>query len=479
MNDAENKTSTSHSIRWTTNELQIWVQAGLIDIDLLEENKIDELANFIIANKEKLYACYHELESEFPYQVILPAAHEWNTTYQLQVIDRKTGQIIKTLDRIENIDLVDGLSFKVKVQDLENWKKETAVVKKLTDTQKDHLKRALTELSKNGQSLFDTKTIVAIIEEVLKSTDKVSTYPVGGHIIDQKLPKAQKQNIDPSIDIHVKGIRNLSVSEHNIIKTISLLLEQKKQNQEIEEPHYNQTLAKSLLTAGYNSPPRSIRLKPHEFYRAYMGRPDYSGSDIKFMNKALFEFAQRQFPVTYEYREKIEDEGINHRIEFLSPLIEVFLITSNLTDKEKEKVNNGDKSTKHVRSEFIFCVNPIFTHQIENKFIVYPADINRRLTDAAGGHSKVTASMHLLLDWVLRDISAKRPKNEINEDKLIETLELEKQRKQGRKSRMNNRIKKDIEAIKKLGPIKNWEKKKNSSGGSKFIFEYKQLPDLW
>lgn len=308
-----------------------------------------------------------------------------------------------------------------------------------------------------------------VVEDEIKSPSKVPTYPLSAHLIDQQLPPAIKK---VEIRVKGKGIRNLSVSDHNIIKAVGVLLEQKKQSQEKDAFCTGQPLSKALLNSGYSEPPKIIRVSPHEYYTAYMGLQNYSGGDIKFIDKATLKFTQRKFPVVYDYIEKAGTENRTQRIEFEAPLIELFLLYPNLTDKEKERLNYGDKAIKRSKREFIFHCNPIFTHQVGGKFITYPKDINRRLASAAGGQKKVTASMHLLLAFVLRDISAGRPGNKINEDRLVETLELENQR--GRKSRLYDRLKKDIDAIKKLGPIKKCEKRKNAVGGYKYVFEYVQ-----
>jgi hypothetical protein len=115
-------------------------------------------------------------------------------------------------------------------------------------------------------------------------------------------------------------------------------------------------------------------------------------------------------------------------------------------------------------------LNPIFTDQIDKKFIEYPEDTNRRLVIAAGGHKKVTASMSRLMDYLLRDISAKRYRSEINEDKLPYMLGLEKYIEQRQKKKLQERIEKDIQANINLGIILSVEKRPNTTGGLKWVF---------
>src|SRR5262249_19887245 len=114
--------------------------------------------------------------------------------------------------------------------------------------------------------------------------------------------------------------------------------------------------------------------------------------------------------------------------------------------------------------------NPIFTDQIDTKFIEFPEDTNRRLVIAAGGHRKVTASMQILMEYALREISAKRCKLEINEENLPKILGLENEIKQRKSKKIRERVKKDIEAITNLGLILHSELIPNSTGGKKWVF---------
>jgi len=104
-----------------------------------------------------------------------------------------------------------------------------------------------------------------------------------------------------------------------------------------------------------------------------------------------------------------------------------------LTAEEKERLDNGDNSVREAKGEIVIALNPIFTDQIDTKFIEFPIDTNRRLVIAAGGHNKVTSSMQTLMEWMLRDLSAKRYKTEFNEENLPYMLGLEKYVKQNRK----------------------------------------------
>lgn len=74
------------------------------------------------------------------------------------------------------------------------------------------------------------------------------------------------------------------------------------------------------------------------------------------------------------------------------------------------------------------------------------------------------------MEYMLREISAKRYRCEINEEKLPYILGLETYVKQKRKKVLQDRIEKDIQAIINMGIILNFEKAQNSTGGKKWVF---------
>lgn len=78
--------------------------------------------------------------------------------------------------------------------------------------------------------------------------------------------------------------------------------------------------------------------------------------------------------------------------------------------------------------------------------------------------------MQTLMEWMLRDLSAKRYKTEINEENLPYMLGLEKYVKQNRKKLLKERIEKDVHAMINMGIVLEVEKKPNSTGGVKWIF---------
>jgi hypothetical protein len=217
-----------------------------------------------------------------------------------------------------------------------------------------------------------------------------------------------------------------------------------------------------------------LKFRPGELYKAYIGHDEYSGHDIQFINNELLQLEGRRMLIKYDRIKKIiknkKTEILTDRIEDFQSLIKIISFIPDLTDEEKALLDTGDQSVRERKGEIVIALNPIFTDQIDTKFIEFPADTNRRLVIAAGGHNKVTASMTTLMEWMLREMSNKRYKAEINEDKLPYILGLEKYVKQNRKKLLNERVDKDIDAIKNMGIILRAEKVPNAVGSYKWAF---------
>ena len=249
-----------------------------------------------------------------------------------------------------------------------------------------------------------------------------------------------------------------------------------KQETPKDENFYGGNAPSQIVSYGQTQHQKAavLKFKPSELYKAYMGKDDYSGADITFINTTLHQLESKKVLIKYDRIKKIKngknEETLTDRIEDFQSLIKIILFIPDLTDAEKARLDSGERSIRESKAELVIALNPIFTDQIDTKFIEFPIDTNRRLVLAAGGHSKVTASMQTLMEWMLRDISAKRYVSEMNEDTLPHVLGLEKYVKEKRKKLLQERIEKDIQAMINLGLLLEVEKKPNSTGGTKWIF---------
>src|SRR5271165_1892323 len=76
-----------------TKELKILADANLIPADLLESSKQNELHDFVRKNKDILRSSIKNLNNDL-YSTKMRPQIESDSAYELQVIDKRTGQII-------------------------------------------------------------------------------------------------------------------------------------------------------------------------------------------------------------------------------------------------------------------------------------------------------------------------------------------------------------------------------------------------
>jgi len=479
--------NTPLNISWHKEEIEQWVAAGLVPEELLHPSKFREFADYIATNYEMLTNHYKYPSKEETWQVTLPPIEELDKTYELQVIDTITGKVVKVLNKAAHFELCDGAVLQVNAKELEKWKRETKSVKSLSKEQKDDLKSFISQ--KTPDRPLTRKEIVTFIEEIRKPK-KTRKYRQAGHLGDQKLKYTSQKNKplnlltetlikikDSKLEIKAEGIK-LTVQENKLVHALNRILFDKSENSSNSKASdfYEGNMKGELCTYGQiKTKPAVIRFKPAELYKAYVGHDKYSGHDINFIHGITRQLESKKVLIRYDRVKKVEinktTEERTDRIEDFQPLIKIKSFIPDLTNEEKERLNSGDNSIRDTKGEIIIELNPIFTDQIDTKFIEYPVDTNRRLVIAAGGHRKVTESMTTLMEWAHREISAKRYKSPLNEDTLHQLLGLEKYVKQNRKKRLEDRIAKDIEAITNMGIILSHERVNNETGGLKYVFK--------
>ncbi|MBA3706710.1 MAG: hypothetical protein H0W84_12660 [Bacteroidetes bacterium] len=465
--DQENQTE----FLWTDDDLKIWIDAKMIPKALLKPSKKCELTKFIEQNEG----------------VLSKSKDKTIENYVLHIINKKTGEVVKVLEKTTDLEVSDGIIVKVKSDELENWEEEIAQASKFTKEQNEDLKKFLSKFNKP----LTKKQIVTIIQEI-REPRKPQKYRQSGHLVDQKLKysKTQQQQLslfdllseptqkkieESKIEIKAEGIK-LTPPENKLIHALNRLLHMKSQNKNTAaDDFYKGNMPYELVPYGEGQSKAAVlKFKPAELYKAYIGHDEYSGHDINFINNTLHHLETKRVLIRYDRVKKVKvgkrEETLTDRIEDFQSLIKIISFIPDLTDEEKQQLDQGNVTIREAKAEFIIALNPIFTDQIETKFIEFPEDTNRRLVIAAGGHNKVTASMNILMEWMLRELSAKRYKSEINEENLPLILGLEKYVKQNRKRLLKERIDKDIQAIINMGIITHVTKESNSSGGSKWVF---------
>lgn len=225
-------------ISWTTKELQTWVDGGLLDKNLLQPNKVKDLADFIIENKEKLYNLYHESKANLNYQVNLPYPLNVSNPeiFGLQLIDKRTGKVSHTMDLLANIAIAKEFNLSVKVEELSEWSKIAEKFKDLTNEQKEISLKALTKVTEKTNGAISRKEIANIIKEIISQDNKNATIRHSSHFEEMKqkrngeeLKPTTREKIGENNNITIKtyGIK-LTPAEDKLINALYKLLHKKK-----------------------------------------------------------------------------------------------------------------------------------------------------------------------------------------------------------------------------------------------------------
>jgi hypothetical protein len=285
-------------------------------------------------------------------------------------------------------------------------------------------------------------------------------------------------------EIRIEGLK-LSPPQDKLINALMKILHEKSEHSnQLSENFYGGNSESMIVPYGGNGQKekaRVLRIFPSELYKAYFDKDDYSGKEIENVKMLLKETEIQKFLIIYDRVYEIINgkktkngqetkERRTDRIEDFQSLIKIIRFFEGLTDEEKQELNEGDEEIRERRGELVIALNPLLTDQINSKYVEYPEDINRRTVIAAGGHRLVTESMICVRDYLMRELSAGRSKSQINEEKLILVLKLDKYKKQGRKKRVMESIDASIQFAKNLRLLLKHERIIGAEGQWKHIF---------
>jgi hypothetical protein len=334
------------------------------------------------------------------------------------------------------------------------------------------------------------------LPEVGTGAGKVPKVRHAGHFVDQKLkynnPSRGSDQLNlfdrlsPELlgqvkktEIKCEGIR-LSVPDDRLLNAIMGLVREKSENKATDSKqfyrgNYQDPRNEVIPWGAEEIKPAMIRIVPAELYKAYLGNNEYSGKDITEINKTLESLAEKRFLITYDRVRQVKVgkkiENRTDRIEKVGRLIDVVKYTKDLTDTEKARLDKGDRTIRQEKGELIIALNPVLTDQINSKYIDYPSDIGRRTMIAAGGHpNMVTQAINTLRDWLLRELSSKRTKWEVNADTLPYLLKLENYVREGRRKKIKETIEKSIQTCKNLNLILDVSETQGAEGQIKYVF---------
>jgi hypothetical protein len=316
----------------------------------------------------------------------------------------------------------------------------------------------------------------------LKNKEKTSPkgkFKKSGHLVDQTLkytyPKdntAQLQLFNSTIeDIKTAGVEitevvegiKLSPSEHKVIDSLCKLLHTNSQTIDPKRENYysgNRDLELTPYGDSKTAIPK-IATTLYELTKEYKGEDYVSGKDIENVKQILTELDKRKFLIRYKEETKGKGgEWVKKEYEAFRPLIHI----------DKATLSYGVNDVEaYKKEETVIVLNPIFTRQIDKKYVIYPNDINRRTMIAYGSHNISEIALRLR-DYLMRELSSKHYEPEIGLDRLYHLL-AEKWMKESRKKKVKEYTDKAIDTVKALGLLISHEEKRNASGEPKIVFK--------
>lgn len=341
-------------------------------------------------------------------------------------------------------------------------------------------------LTVNGESCNKSKVAMILAFAALRDKVEVdllslpSIFKMSGHLIDAKLSReieakfnalaSETRNIIES-EIEVSPGFNLTPAQDKLLYIIAELLHEVSEHRDSNaENYYGGNMP---IVAKNDKKYIGLGVPRVEIYRKWHGGRDYPGRVVRFVDKVISELASKNFPINYYRFKKIEasEELETDVMKLYEPIFKLIEFYPNLKTREVDALRDGNLPGG--KSKIIFALNPIFKHEIENKFLLFPKDIFKRLAEASGGKNKATSSTNLLLQYCMRELSSKKNRKrpgyfEITEEKLIKVLRLDKYKKQGRAKLLNARINEDITILKNLKLIKTAKRVPGKTGALKW-----------
>ena len=331
-------------------------------------------------------------------------------------------------------------------------------------------------------------------DEVKKEEVKVGKYKRSGHLTDQMLKYSYPKDTKGQLSIFdslqdatkkaietvggvevteiVEGIK-LSTSETKIIDCLCKLLHENSQTLDPKKEDYysgnkpaviNPETNKSDVVINYAGEPTTaskLAITLYSLAKEYKGGELITGKDVENVSKILLDLSNKKFLLKYKEETKIKNG--NRRVR------EIELYHSILSlPNYRDIIYNKEGVELSKREETLIVLHPIFRRQIDSKFILYPNDINKRTIIAYGSHNLSDIALRLR-DYLIRELSSKHYKPEINLDKLFYLL-AEKWMRESRKTKVRQYTEKALETVKTLGLIESYEIKTGATGEPKVIF---------
>jgi hypothetical protein len=320
-----------------------------------------------------------------------------------------------------------------------------------------------------------------------KAPPPIGVFHSSGHLVDQGLLHSfekDKKQLDwtdllkglPSeaaetIDL---GIR-LSAAEDALKITLErLLFEQRSAN---GLGNYKPT-SSDLMGKSYIAPRLLISFQ--ELTREHTKKKKPSGRDLEEVRLTLESLRKKEHLLKLKRKDKDGNESriIEYTrliVNYIEGYERVSATEAKEIDTQLEQVN-GPSSDLLQKGSVLLTFNPIFALDIDRKYIKRPNDLNERTLIACGKNNKPAEAIRRLRDYLLSQLTNPVTKttgrHEVGREKLIYIVGLDKAQKEGRKSRVEQRLLEAFQACQHeaLPLIEKVEESFDIAGEPKYIF---------
>lgn len=331
------------------------------------------------------------------------------------------------------------------------------------------IKQGITDLEPISFNLGNAYE-VEIYSHLGKKPHAIEPFRVSSHFVEHttrglfsSLDSNEITKENTTAQINTFYLSELSAPQHRIVLSIAKLLNRKSinTNKPDKENYYSGSFSRPSESEEYITTP-SIYCTIYEITKEYTGKNKPSGADQKQAEAILEDLASKEFAIDYEQITKNEKGVITKKrsIKKNRPIIYIDIA-------EEELVQEGKRSETK-----IIEVNPIFIDQIANKYITYPGDIIKRLTDAVKkvtGKKRETQEYWNLYNYLRQIQSGKRKKHSIYATNLLTKLNAKEVKKN--KKRVKERLDSAIKVCKELGILKEVTTKTGVTGEILYCFE--------
>jgi hypothetical protein len=336
----------------------------------------------------------------------------------------------------------------------QNFKKGMENISETIEEKTGNKPKGVDEILKAIELLGNDKNLLELpLKELLEALKKlppivkeaIKNYPISGHFIDVLL--------SDTIEEISKKIPPLALSKFEddiVLSLLKCLYINSSKN--MKDKNYYLGNGETKTAKNGNSIAQLV-IKPQDLYKEITGKKRPNGKDIKEIKEALIGLSSKNY--TIEYSKKVGKEFIIIRNS--QPLLNISSL-ARLNEEENSKYIKGDEDLFTKKESFVISFNPIFSDQVDKKFILMPTDLKKKISLASP--KRVKTSTNYLRDYLLRGLSSKKYSQEIYRNNLEAKLKVSHRRKNDREELLNEAL----EVCKKVKLLDDYSITKNSKG---------------